>query len=127
VSAEPGEQQAGVPAADAPSEIGTPEPWATQAESAAPEPLRSEPVSEEQSQPEPAVHLREPESQPKPEPEPKEPKESRPYLNGNGAAHTEEPVQAENTEDSEDLQVETAVAAPPKPRGTKRGWWQRRE
>jgi ribonuclease E len=138
---ENGEVQAGVPAPDAPAEMAPqqPQPEADMAEGAAAEPSRSEPVREEQpepasapvasQEPEPAAETRRPEPEPAlaaPEPQAAEAKESRGYLNGNGAAH-EESEKAEATAAVEETEIEATVVAPPKPRGPKRGWWQRRD
>jgi hypothetical protein len=116
-----------------------PQPEADMAEGAAAEPSRSEPVREEQpepasapvasQEPEPAAETRRPEPEPAlaaPEPQAAEAKESRGYLNGNGAAH-EESEKAEATAAVEETEIEATVVAPPKPRGPKRGWWQRRD
>ncbi len=95
--------------------LPTPAPELAVVEEAAPLPTPA---------PEPAFAFQEP-----------EPKEYRNHLNGNGLAHeeagaaaaTEADETAEETRTAEVEVAEPAVIAEPKPRGTRRGWWQRRE
>jgi ribonuclease E len=124
-----GEPQAGVPAADAPADMEPRQTTVSQpeAETVVSEPTQEAPV--EAAQPAPV-----PTPEPAPvlelaEPAPAEPRERRGYLNGNGAAHAEQPapVSTADEEPESENETEAAVMAPPKPRGTKRGWWQRRD
>jgi ribonuclease E len=109
------------------------------ADSPAPEPHPYEPPALEElaaplptAAPEPALELSEPAPAPVSAPEPEVKERRGAHLNGNGAhSPAETPAaasEADAGEEPADTETagETAIAAEPKERGTRRGWWQRR-